>query len=54
MNSFASTVSSSDRQSALYARISDAHQRLAKKDPTIWGPDAVAEATIRLNWVDLP
>jgi glucose-6-phosphate isomerase len=54
MNSFASTVSSSDRQSALYARISDAHQRLAKKDPTIWGLDAVAEATIRLNWVDLP
>ena len=54
MNSFASTVSSSDRQSALYARISDAHQRLVKKDPTIWGPDAVAEATIRLNWVDLP
>ena len=54
MNSFASTVSPSDRQSALYLRISDAHQRLAKKDPTIWGPDAVAEATIRLNWVDLP
>lgn len=54
MNSFASTVSPSDRQSALYVRISDAHQRLAKKDPTIWGPDAVAEATIRLNWVDLP
>ena len=54
MNSFASTVSPSDRQSALYLRIYDAHQRLAKKDPTIWGPDAVAEATIRLNWVDLP
>ena len=54
MNSFASTVSPSDRQSALYLRISDAHQRLAKKDPTIWGLDAVAEATIRLNWVDLP
>ena len=54
MNSFASTVSPSDRQSALYLRIYDAHQRLAKKDPTIWGLDAVAEATIRLNWVDLP
>ena len=54
MNSFASKVSPTDRQSTLYARISDAHQRLAKKDPTIWGPDAVAEATIRLNWVDLP
>lgn len=54
MSSFASKVSPADRQSTLYARISDAHHRLAKKDPTIWGPDAVAEATIRLNWIDLP
>ena len=28
--------------------------RLAKKDPTIWGPKAQAEASIRLGWVDLP
>jgi len=54
MSSFMCRVSPTDRDSALYARITDAHQRLAKKDPTIWGPDAVAEATIRLNWVDLP
>ncbi|MSX66888.1 MAG: hypothetical protein F2758_02940, partial [Actinobacteria bacterium] len=54
MSSFASKVSPADRQSTLYARITDAHHRLAKKDPTIWGADAVAEATIRLNWIDLP
>jgi glucose-6-phosphate isomerase len=28
--------------------------KLAAKDPTLWGPDAVAEATLRLNWIDLP
>ena len=54
MSPFLSQVSPTDRNSALYARISDAHQRLAKKDPTIWGTEAVAEARIRLNWVDLP
>lgn len=54
MNSIASKVSPADRKTTLYARISDAHQRLAKKDPTIWGSDAQAEATIRLNWIDLP
>ncbi|WP_433534776.1 glucose-6-phosphate isomerase [Micromonospora sp. CA-249363] len=26
--------------------------RLAAKDPTLWGPDAEAEAKIRLGWVD--
>jgi glucose-6-phosphate isomerase len=26
--------------------------RLLDKDPSIWGPDAVAEASIRLGWVD--
>ncbi|MER5336282.1 glucose-6-phosphate isomerase [Micromonospora sp. NPDC002717] len=26
--------------------------RLAEKDPTLWGPDAEAEAKIRLGWVD--
>jgi glucose-6-phosphate isomerase len=26
--------------------------RLAAKDPTLWGPDAEAEARIRLGWVD--
>jgi len=28
--------------------------KLPKKDPTLWGEAAAAEATIRLNWVDLP
>jgi glucose-6-phosphate isomerase len=27
--------------------------RLAAKDPTLWGPDAEPEASIRLSWVDL-
>ncbi|HEX8004014.1 MAG TPA: glucose-6-phosphate isomerase [Mycobacteriales bacterium] len=28
--------------------------RLAKKDHTLWGPDAEAEAAVRLGWLDLP
>lgn len=28
--------------------------RLANKDSSIWGPEAQAEAEIRLDWVDLP
>ncbi|WP_028923019.1 glucose-6-phosphate isomerase [Pseudonocardia acaciae] len=28
--------------------------RIAGKDATLWGPDAESEASIRLNWVDLP
>ena len=43
-----------DRSSALYKKLSSANSRLAKKDPTLWGPAAQAEAAIRLNWVDLP
>ena len=43
-----------DRNSALYKKLSDANGRLAKKDPTLWGKQAEAEAAIRLNWVDLP
>jgi glucose-6-phosphate isomerase len=30
----------------------DVPARLARKDPTLWGPDAQAEAAIRLGWVD--
>ena len=29
-------------------------QRLAKKDSSIWGPEAESEARVRLNWLDLP
>ncbi|HVQ91951.1 MAG TPA: glucose-6-phosphate isomerase [Mycobacteriales bacterium] len=28
--------------------------RLAGKDPTLWGPEAESEATIRLGWLDAP
>ncbi|MBA2560482.1 MAG: glucose-6-phosphate isomerase, partial [Propionibacteriales bacterium] len=28
--------------------------KLAAKDPTLWGPDAESEASVRLAWVDLP
>ena len=28
--------------------------RLAAKDHTLWGPEAQAEAAVRLNWIDLP
>ena len=43
-----------DRSSPRYAFLRDVHQRIARKDPSTWGPDAAAEAAIRLNWVDLP
>ncbi|SFL07454.1 glucose-6-phosphate isomerase [Geodermatophilus ruber] len=32
----------------------DVAARLVRKDPTLWGPDAVPEATVRLGWLDLP
>jgi glucose-6-phosphate isomerase len=43
-----------DRNDPRYKALLAIHERLAKKDPTIWGPDAQAEAAIRLNWIDLP
>lgn len=43
-----------DRSSDLYKKLSAANSKLAKKDPTLWGPAAEEEAAIRLNWVDLP
>jgi len=43
-----------DREDPRYLKLLADHQRLALKDPTIWGPDAKAEATVRLNWIDLP
>lgn len=30
------------------------HEALAKGDPTLWGPEAEAEATLRLGWLTLP
>ena len=43
-----------ERGSELYKKLSRANSRLAIKDATLWGPAAEAEASIRLNWVDLP
>jgi glucose-6-phosphate isomerase len=43
-----------DRSSELYRKLATVHQRIADKDPSTWGPEAAAEAAIRLNWVDLP
>jgi glucose-6-phosphate isomerase len=46
-------LSKVDRNDPIYHALATAHPRLAKKDPTIWGPAAATEAAIRLNWVDL-
>jgi glucose-6-phosphate isomerase len=43
-----------DRTTAEYKALQAFHVRLMTKDSTIWGPDAQAEAAIRLNWIDLP
>ena len=43
-----------DRTSARYALLREVHQKIAAKDSSTWGPEATAEAAIRLNWVDLP
>ncbi|REF35014.1 glucose-6-phosphate isomerase [Thermasporomyces composti] len=32
----------------------DVAAKLARQDPTLWGPEAESEASIRLGWVDLP
>ena len=49
-----SAVATIDRSCPEYKALLDAHSRLAKKDNTLWGKQAEAEAAIRLNWVDLP
>ena len=48
------SLSKIDRSSAHYKALQAFHERLKHKDSTIWGPDAQAEAAIRLNWIDLP
>ena len=48
------SLSKIDRSSAQYKALQAFHERLKHKDSTIWGPDAQAEASIRLNWIDLP
>jgi glucose-6-phosphate isomerase len=48
------SLSRVDRNDGLYKRLVGVHQQIAKKDPSTWGPEAAAEAAVRLNWVDLP
>ena len=43
-----------DRESKEYKSLQAFHERLKSKDSTIWGAEAQAEASIRLNWIDLP
>ena len=43
-----------DRSDARYKTLVDVHSRLAKKDSSLWGAAAQAEASVRLNWIDLP
>ncbi|MDQ3157713.1 MAG: glucose-6-phosphate isomerase [Actinomycetota bacterium] len=50
-----STLSTHAYDAALRHAITDkVASRLAAKDPTLWGPDAKAEAEVRLAWIDLP
>jgi glucose-6-phosphate isomerase len=47
-------ISKIDRSDARYQALIEVHSRLSKKDSTIWGKGAQAEAAMRLNWIDLP
>ena len=47
-------LSSIKRESPRYKLLQDAHIKIARKDIFTWGPAASAEASIRLNWIDLP
>ena len=43
-----------DRSDERYLALLEVHARLARKDATIWGSRAAAEASMRMNWIDLP
>ena len=43
-----------DERRAEWDRLNQITSRLARKDPSIWGESARAEASVRLGWVDLP
>ena len=43
-----------DKESQLYKKLHEAHRRLINKENTIWGSEAAAEASIRMDWLDLP
>ena len=48
------SISAIDRRDTRYLNLLAAHERLAKKDPSLWGAEAATEAAVRLNWIDLP
>lgn len=48
------SLSKVDRSSAKYSYLREVHHRIARKDAHTWGEAASVEASIRLNWVDLP
>lgn len=43
-----------NKESQLYKRLHEAHRGLINKENTIWGSEAAAEASIRMDWLDLP
>lgn len=47
-------LSSINRESPSYKLLQDAHIKISQKDIFTWGQAASAEASIRLNWIDLP
>ncbi|MDP1851314.1 MAG: glucose-6-phosphate isomerase [Candidatus Planktophila sp.] len=47
-------ISQIDRSDPRYVALLAFHNRLALKDPSMWGLEAQAEAILRLNWIDLP
>ncbi len=48
------TLHGNFQRTADWDRANSITARLAKKDPTLWGEAARAEASVRLGWVDLP
>ena len=48
------SISSIDRTDARYLALLAAHERLARKDASLWGSEAAIEAAVRFNWIDLP
>lgn len=46
--------SAGEVNSQIAQRLQEITTKLATKDSTLWGPAAAAEASIRLNWIDLP
>ncbi|CAB4532372.1 MAG: glucose-6-phosphate isomerase [Actinobacteria bacterium] len=47
-------LTSLNRDSATYKDLLTCAPKLARKEASLWGEAAAAEAAIRLNWIDLP